>query len=140
LHRQKEQLKGITNQTKELKKQLYQVLMPQWITKIQHIGTLPFLYLSIPDATPEELRDIAQEFMKVQPGLYFLTTQTKEKAFFFTGVAPQLAAHVPFKEFSLWLRTQGLQGGGSGSSMQGGAPLISLDLEYNIKQWIQNHI
>jgi alanyl-tRNA synthetase len=140
IHKQKEALKAATTQAKELKKQLYRLQMPRWLTGIEHIGAVPCLYLMIKDATLEDLREIAQEFMRAQPGFYFLVSQTKEKAYFFGAVSPQWAERVPLKEFSTWLRDQGLQGGGSGTTIQGGAPIIDLELEYAIKKWLYDHI
>ncbi len=138
--KQKEQLKEAQMAFKELKKNMYQHLMPEWIKRSEKYKNVHFLYLSIKDASGEDLRDIAQEFMKVQPGLYFLVGHTPQRATYFVSLAPALATHVNLKEFAAWLKEQGLQGGGSGTSLQGGAPKIDLELEYGIKKWLQEQI
>ena len=140
VRKQKEQLQEAQKGMKELKKNMYHHLMPEWIKRSEKYGPVPFLYLNIKDASTEDLRDIAQEFMKVQPGLYFLVAQAPERTSYFVSLAPTLAAHVNLKEFASWLKEQGLQGGGSGTSLQGGAPKIDLELEYAIKTWLHEHI
>ena len=119
---------------------MYTHLMPEWIKRSEKYNHVPFLYLSIKDATPDDLRDIAQEFMKVQPGLYFLVAQGPQRAMYVVSLSPTLSSHVNLKEFAAWLKEQGLQGGGTGTTLQGGAPKIDLELEYEIKKWLQGHI
>ena len=114
--------------------------MPEWINRSEKYGAVPFLYLLVKDATGDDLKDIAQEFIKAQPGLYFLIAQTPGRTTYFVSLASNLASHVNLKEFADWLKQQGLQGGGTGTTLQGGAPTISLDLEYEIKKWLHEHI
>ena len=140
IKKQREALKEAQTAIKELKKNMYHHLMPEWIKRCEKYKAVPVLYLSIKDASSEDLRDIAQEFMKVQPGLYFLVGQTPARATYFVSVAPTLAHHINMKDFAEWLKSQGLQGGGSGTTLQGGAPQIGLEFEYNLKKWLQEHI
>lgn len=140
IKKQKEHLKDAQLEVKELKKNMYHHLMPEWIKRSEKFKHVSFLYLVIKDATIDDLRSIAQDFMKVQPGLYFLIGQTPERATYFVSLAPELAASVNLKEFASWLKTQSLQGGGSGTTLQGGIPQVSLDLEYEIKKWLNGHI
>ncbi len=137
--KQKEQLKEAQTAYRELKKNMFQHLMPEWLKRIEKYKELPFLYLSIKDAQLEDLRDIAQECMKVQPGLYFLVAQSTTKASYFVSIAPSLSSRINLREFSSWLKEQGLQGGGSGTSLQGGIPQANLELEYEIKKWLKEH-
>ena len=138
--KQKEQLKNAQTAFKDVKKNLYTHLLPEWIKRIEKYGPLPFLFLSVKDATADDLRDLAQEFMKVQPGLYFLVAPSAARSFYFASIAPNLASHINFKEFAAWLKEQGLQGGGSGTTLQGGAPKIDLELEYAIKKWLHEQV
>ncbi len=114
--------------------------MPQWLEKIEKYGSLPFLYLHLDDATLDELREIAQEFMKAQPGLYFLTSRNEDRTLYYAALQQNLTAHFDLKSFALWLKEQGLQGGGTATSLQGSGPSIDLSLEYDIKQWIHENV
>lgn len=135
----KDQLKTSQLQTKELKKQLYLAQLPQWISRIEHFGHIPFLLLILKDAAADDLKDIAQEFMRAQPGLYFLVAQGVDRSTYLVSLAPTLTQHLDLKAFAAWLKEQGLQGGGSGTALQGGAPKINLELEAAIKNWLHNH-
>ena len=140
IKKQREQLKDTQQALKETKKNMYHHLMPEWIKRTEKYGQVPFLFLVIKDATPDDLREIAAEFIKVQPGLYFLASQMAGKASYFVSISPNLSSHVSLKEFGAWLKTQGLHGGGSGTTLQGGAPQIDLDLEYAIKKWLHDTV
>ena len=140
IKRQRDQLKEAQTALKETKKNMYHHLMPEWLKRIENYGQLPFLFLVIKDASSDDLRDIASEFMKVQPGFYFLAGQTRDKASYIATVNPSLSSHVNLKDFGAWLKTQGLHGGGSGTSLQGGTANIDLDLEYGIKKWLQDNV
>lgn len=134
----KEQLKATRLHAQELKKQLYLLQMPQWITRLENYGHIPFLFLTLKDASNDDLREIAQEFLKAQRGLYFLVAQG-ERTMYLASLAPSLAQYVDLKAFAQWLKEQGLQGGGSGTTLQGGAPKIDLEFEYAIKKWLHEH-
>ncbi len=138
--KQKEQLKAAQSAIKELKKHLYYIQMPHWLTGIENYGTVPFLFHRIKDATMEDLRDISQEFMKAQPGLYFLVGEDPERSSYFVSLAPSFAQKVDLEAFAAWLKTHGLQGGTKGLSLQGGAAKIDTDLEYHIKKWLHEHL
>jgi alanyl-tRNA synthetase len=139
IKKQKEQLKQAQGALKDLKKQLYLLQMPHWLSSIENYGSIPFLFLSIDNATAEELREISQEFLKAQPGLYFLVGQGHERATYFVTLAQNLAQQFDLKAFGAWLKDQGLQGGGSGTTLQGGTTRIDLELEHRIKKWLHEH-
>ena len=140
IKKQKDQIKELQSSLKELKKNMYHHLMPEWIKKSEKYGRVPVLYLIVPNALPEDLREIAQDFMKIQPGLYFLVGKSPSRSSYYVALSQELSGHVPFKEFTAWLKEQGLQGGGSGLSYQGSGAELGLDLEYNLKKWLQDHI
>lgn len=138
--KQKTQLKTAQTTIKTLKKQFYLLQMPHWLENIQNYGPVPFLYLVIPDATLEDLREIAQEFMKAQPGLYFLAASSQDRPVYYVALHQNLITHIDLKQLGAWLKEQGLQGGGTATSLQGTAPKLDIDLEYSLKQWIQSHV
>ena len=136
--KQKEQLREAQTLAKTIKKNYYLSQLPQWSTRIEHYGPVPFLYLSIKDASQEDLKEIGQELMRAQPGLYFLTGHGERIPFFVT-LAPTLTSHVPLTKLAAWLREQGLQGGGTATTIQGNAQHLNLDFEYELKKWVHEH-
>lgn len=137
--KQKEQLKTVQTQVKELKKQLTKLNIPQWISKVEQINSVPFLYINLSDASADELKDIAQELNKAQEGLYFITAPSESRTSFFASIGPKLASKINMKDFANWLKEQGLQGGGSGTNLQGGAQQLDANLENKIKAWIKTN-
>ena len=136
--KQKEQLREAQSLAKTIKKNYYLSQLPQWSTRIEQYGPVPFLYLSIKDASQEDLKEIGQELMRAQPGLYFLTGHGVHVPFFVT-LAPTLASHVPLTKLAAWLREQGLQGGGTATTIQGNAQHLNLEFEYELKKWVHEH-
>ncbi len=65
--------------------------------------------------------------------------QGPERSTYFVSLAPTLTEYLDLKAFAAWLKEKGLQGGGSGTTLQGGAPKIDLDREYQIKKWLHDH-
>lgn len=137
--KQKENLQQTTAQLREYKKLYWRSEQAEWLNKIEIIGELPFLFLSLRDTGTQDLRDIAQDLLKAQDAFYFLVSQNADRAQFFAIISPKFAQAINLKEFSVWLKTQGLQGGGSGNNISGGGNKIEGDLEGKIKAWIKEN-
>ncbi len=137
--KQKEQLKAAQTTIKELKKAHFAANIDTWLTQTETIGSLPFLFLSL-DAQAEDLKDIGQRLMKKQPGLYFLVAQGPERSSFVATLAPAHADKLDLKKLAEWLKEQGIRGGGSSTSIQGGIPTLKPNLEQSIKKWLQESI
>ncbi|MBA3953868.1 alanine--tRNA ligase [Candidatus Dependentiae bacterium] len=140
IKKQKEQLREAQQEAKELKKQLSALLVPTWLKDTKTVATVPFLYKHLRTLAASDLKDTAQELIKAQPGIYFLTTTENHKASFFVAVAPQLAHRINLKNFGAWLKELGLQGGGSGTSIQGGAVVLPYNLEPQIVTWLEANL
>ena len=98
--KQKDQLKKAQSTIKELKKSLYTSLMNEWITSIETVKEIPFLYLEI-DAQAEDLKEIATALLKKKPGLYFLVGQGEERLPFFIALDQTYASSLEMNEFAL---------------------------------------
>ena len=55
---------------------------------------------------------------------------------FYGIVSSQFATVIDMKQFSAWLNTQGLRGGISKNSIQGGGELNNPHFDQAIKQWL----
>ena len=140
IKKQKEQLKIAHQETKELKKQLVSLAVPTWLKETKTIAQTPFLYKNLEQIAASDLKDVAQDLIKVQPGIYFLTTTENNKASFFVAIAPQYTQRINLKNFGTWLKELGLQGGGSNTTIQGGATALPAALEAKITQWLQENL
>ncbi len=130
--KQRDQLKSALTEIKTLKKQFIQKQIPEWLTHVHQIGSLPFLYLSLQDTAPDELRDIAARLMQAKPGFYFIVSSVSDRVYFFAGISPEYGKFIDLKEFTKWLKDYGLQGGGSAVSVQGSGAHLDPELREKI--------
>ena len=138
--KQKEQLKAAQSTIKELKKSLVTSQLTGWVSRIESIGSLPFLYLSLEEIQPEDLRDIGALLIQKQPALYFLLAKGHDRSAFFVTLAPTLSPNLDLKKLGAWLKEQGIQGGGSGTTLQGGISTTSPHLEGALKKWLKDNV
>ncbi len=133
----KEQLKAAHAENKDLKKQIIKVQLPLLRAQQETIGTIPFLFTAVQQYSNEELRDLMHELSR-EPGFYFVLNNTDNRSTFLAHVTPHLQNQVNLKKFAEWLKTRGLQGGGSGATLQGGGPALSGSFKNTIKEWLLN--
>ncbi len=138
--KQKEQLKTALATIRELKRAHLTSQIDTWATRIESVGTLPFLYLSLDDVQADELRDLGTLLTKKHPALYFLLAKGPERSSFFITLAPSLSHLIDLKKLAGWLKEQGIQGGGSGATLQGGMPATVPHLEENLKKWLKSTV
>ncbi len=138
--KQKEQLKAAQTTIKKLKQSLIKIHMNEWISQIETVGTLPFLFLELKDTEADALRDIGNTLIKKQPGLYFLVAHAKDRTAFFATLAPSHTDKLDLKKLAEWLKEQGIRGGGSKTTLQGSIPTVTQDLGTSLKKWLQANV
>ena len=138
IKKQRDQLKSATISNKELKKKLVRYQLPEWIAHNITIGSLPFGYIIL-ESEADELKDIALELQRFKSGFYFLVTQHNQRAHFFASLAPAFNQTLDFKALAAWLKTQGLQGGGSGATLQGSTAKLPHNFKQQLIDWLQEH-
>ena len=137
VEKQKETVKELNSEIKQLKKQLLKSQLPLWEKQITTIGKVPYLFLALNDLSIEDMREIATTLSSKQPGFYFVASTTDNKALFLCSANPEIANIVNMQNFSTWLKdTHGLRGGGSKNLLQGGGAKIDANLGDAIAQWI----
>ncbi len=135
---QKEDYRQAQNQIKHLKKVSWKAQLPIWEQHIQKIGSIPFLFLSLDDATNEELKEITSHLMTKKAGFYFLTATSQGKHIYLCTIAKELADTIDMNKFALWLKdVHGLRGGGSKLLLQGGGSKFDVNLEASLKEWLK---
>jgi alanyl-tRNA synthetase len=93
------------------------------------IGKVPFGYITLDDATTDDLREAATLLQQHQKGLYVLVSTTDDKTSFYASLTPELTTVLDFEIVKNILDAHGLKGGGKGGSLQGGGPRITTDLK-----------
>lgn len=137
VEKQKETVKELNAEIKQLKKQLLKSQLPVWEKQITTIGKVPYLFLALNDLSIEELREIATNLNSKQSGFYFIASTTDNKALFLCSANTEIANIVNMQNFGSWLKdTHGLRGGGSKNLLQGGGAKIDANLGDAIAQWI----
>lgn len=135
---QKKFIKDLQTKLKTLNHVLVARSIPQWLNALETVGTIPFLFLELPDHSTEELKDIGTELVKSKPGLYFLVSATDTSCSYVVAASPNLASF-QLKNFQAWLaQSFGLKGGGSPTMVQGGGSRFERDWVNKIKDWIKN--
>ncbi|HLJ31815.1 MAG TPA: alanine--tRNA ligase [Candidatus Babeliales bacterium] len=134
--KQKEQLKAAQQEVKQLKQQMIIAQIPMWLQSVEYIKDIPFLYINIPHVAVEDLRLIGTQLEQKLPGFYFISSTSGNQTMFYGIVSAQFATVVDMKQFSSWLNAQGLRGGISKNSIQGGGELSNQHFGQAIKQWL----
>jgi len=137
--KQKEQLKNLQQEVKQLKQQALNAQIPHMLTKIEQVNNIPFLCVYETGMSVEEMRMLATQLEQKQPGLYFIYNHgtIHEPVSFYAIMSSQFTQVIDMKQFASWLQTQGLRGGGSKNSIQGGGEKFNPQLGDVIKEWIQ---
>jgi alanyl-tRNA synthetase len=138
--KQKEQLRAALATVKELRKSWLKSQIDTWTADLEQIGTLPYLSLPLEQVQPDELKDIAALLVAKRPALYILVAQDKERSPFYITVAPSISSQIDLKKLAAWLKEQGIQGGGSGTSLQGSITSDFGRFDEKIKSWLKEHI
>jgi alanyl-tRNA synthetase len=140
IKKQQDSLKECSTHLKETKKKLWNCLKPTWLQQMSTINGVPVLYLPLKENTPDELREIVQELMKTQQGLYILTIPQAEQMFLMASVTPQQAAQVDMVALLAWLKTQGFHGGGNKITLQGTLPYKDQRFINELTAWLSTTI
>lgn len=137
--KQKEQLKAAQQEIKQLRQQLLAAQIPHMLESVEQVKNIPFLCVYDTGMSAEDMRGLVTMLEQKKPGFYFVYNHgaMHEPVSFYTAVSSSFAHAVDMKQFSTWLQTQGLRGGGSKNSIQGGGEKFNPQLGSAIKQWIE---
>ncbi len=133
VEKQKNQLQQAHHKIKNLKKELLQTLLPTWKSKIQMLKDMPFLYLTLTDQSTEDLREIAQQLQTYKLGLYVLLSNELDKTFFYVSLADAFHNLFDINLIAHLFKSHGLVGGGKKGTLQGSGPLLTKNIEIEIK-------
>lgn len=139
--KQKEQLKLAQQEIKQLKQQSLIAQIPNMLHSIERVNNVPFLCVYDVGMSAEDMRMLVTMLEQKQPGFYFVYSHglSNDPVMFYTAVSPEFAHVIDMKQFGAWLQTQGLRGGKSKNSIQGGGEKFNPQLAVAIKQWIQGN-
>jgi alanyl-tRNA synthetase len=134
--KQKEQLKTAQQEIKQLRQQLITSQIPYMMESVEQVNNVPFLCIYDASMSAEEMRTLVTMLEQKQPGFYFVYNHADNRVAFYTAVSSEFANAINMKQFGVWLQSQGLRGGGSRNSIQGGGEKFDPQLGIAIKQWI----
>lgn len=136
--KQRDQLKHMQNEVRQLKKESLRAQIPGWISQIETINAIPTLVLTLKDLGADELKELTNSLQQKHPGLYFLISATDDKSNFIVTLDPKFATNLNLKDFALWLKdAYGLRGGVSQNSIQGGGGKFDANLKDSILGWLK---
>ena len=139
VERQKEQLKKLQTQIKTMKKQVISSNIQTWADQIIDINGMPALTLLLKNYSHDEMKDISTRLGQKKPGFYCIISNNNGKSTFLVTLAKEFAARINIKEFAKQLKdTYGLRGGGSGTSIQGGGPVIDPKIQEDVIAYLKN--
>ena len=123
---------------KGLKKEIRTSYVPQWISEVETINNIPFLFIRLDNYTNEELKEISSDLINKKPGFYFLISSVGTQPLFVAQTSSALADRLNLKKFGLWLKEKhAINGGGSPTIIQGGGDKFDSKLKDSIKDWLK---
>lgn len=134
--KQREQLKLAQTHISRMRQQLYRSLQPQWLAQTETVGSVPFGYISLEDASAQELRDIAQDLLKAKPGLYCLFAVAHDRVQFLVATSQDLITKLSMKELAELLKVHNLKGGVTSTMVQGGGSVVPARLKEILRDWL----
>lgn len=134
----KEQLKELQTIVAKLKKQSWQAEINNWISKLEDINGVPFLFIGLDGFESSDLKEILSTLMNKKPGFYFIINNLEDASVFTSSISSEFENKIKFNEFALWLKNECNIRGGGKNILQGGGPRFEKTLELKIKEWIKN--
>lgn len=131
-------LQTAQTEIKQLKKQIIKANIPAWVSHSQSIKNVRCFFITLDDATSDDMRTVATELERVQPGLTFIVTTDKatNRTSFLASVAKAHESTFDLKKLSGWLKdTFDWRGGGNASMIQGGGNAHP-NLFDRLEQWL----
>jgi len=140
VEKQKEQLKKLQSKIKQLKKESLKSNLATWATSTKEINSIPFLFLQLEDYANDQMREIVATLSDKTPGFYFLISSINGKNLFLATVSKEFMKQIDLKKFAAFLKEKhNLRGGGSATTIQGGAPTIDKKLQESIIAWLKDN-
>lgn len=134
----KKNSKEQTTIIKTLKKEIRKAHGPQWLSEIESINDIPFLFIHVDNYTHDELKEIATDLSSKKPGFYVLMSSVDDHTLFVGQLSGTLADRVNLKKFGAWLKeNHHIRGGGSNLLIQGGGGKFDDKIKDCIKDWLR---
>ena len=138
--KQKDSLKGAQHQVAKLRHDVFVASMPHWLAQVTRVGTVPFGYIQLEDATAQELKEFGLALERAQSGFYFVVSTTVDRLNFFATVGSKFVDTVSLPDLAKHLQEFKLKGGATAVTLQGGGPLVAGNLKDIIIQWLQKQV
>ncbi|MDR3550746.1 MAG: alanine--tRNA ligase [Candidatus Babeliales bacterium] len=138
--KQKETIKELNTEIRQLKQQVFKAQVPTWIAQTVTVGKVPYLFLAFEDLSAEDLREAASHLIAKQHGFNFLISKTGDKVNFLCVLSLELTTTIDLKKFAAWLKdNHQLRGGSTATSLQGGGVKFDAKLKDDIREWLESN-
>ena len=138
--KQQEQISALGCEIKALKKELLKFALPAYIAQIKP-GKVPFLFLELADAGMDDLRALAGELEKANPGLFVFASKVSGsmpiRYNLFAQVSKSFASLCDLKKFAAVMQELNVRGGGSPTAFQGGGSFEIADIKVTVQRWVE---
>lgn len=120
VEKQKEQLKILSSEIKDLKSKYYLGQINNFRKDIVKVNNINFLYLNLRDKIDNnELKDIALELNKIEPGFYFIVNNIDDNKAIFLGLLSD-KINLDLKNLVQLLKSKNINSGSKNNIIQGG--------------------
>lgn len=136
VNKQKDTLKSAQHQVSKLRHEVFIASMPHWLAQVSVIGTVPFGYIQLEDATAHELKEFGLALERAQSGFYFVVSMSADRMNFFATLGSRFVDTVSLPNLAKHLQEFKLKGGATAITLQGGGPLIAENLKDILTKWL----
>jgi len=122
---------------KKLKKEARRASIAHWSALGQLIDGMHFLYLDVPEAENDELKEVAQELLSKKPGFYFLSSSVGDRSTFVAMLSKEHIDRLNLRNVASWLKEKhGVNGGGSSVLIQGGGAKLDANFAQELQAFL----
>ncbi len=137
--KQMSDMKELQKQIEHIKKEAWRTNITAWLSQIETINGIPFLFLTLANENHESLKEIAQLLQEKKPGFYFLVSPTGTSTLIVATIAQNISTQVDLKKLTAILKEKHhFKGGGSAFTLQGTSTTIDPRLQDTVVTWLKS--
>ncbi len=142
IEKQTTAFKNAEQQNIDLKKQLMKLQVPEWLTRVEQVNAVPYLYLQLDRHNLEDLKEAAEQLQLKKPGFYFVIANNENNSIFYATIAPDISEKLTYDSLGVFLmQAASLKGGGKkGVALQGGGPRVPAQFKELLLTFLQKTV
>lgn len=141
IEKQKDTIKVLSAQIKDMRKNLWKSQLADWIAHAQVINSVPYLFVHTKDYALEDLREISAMITQKSPGLHIIINEAGTTTNIVASISPTYKHALDLKKLGSWFKDEHkILGGGSPILIQGAGGKFDPSLEKSIFEWLKKNI